>query len=45
MSEWGPAFVMHLGMQRRDMLDLSVPELVNTFDYANDLAEWRSRRG
>jgi hypothetical protein len=42
VSNWGPMFGVDLGMSRQDMLDLSVPEMVDMIDYANEV---RSKNG
>jgi hypothetical protein len=33
---WGPMFSVLIGMSRQELLDLSVPEMVDTIDYYQD---------
>lgn len=33
MSAWAPLFAVSLGIRRRDMLEMSVPEMVEHVEY------------
>lgn len=39
MRVWGPMFQTYLGMSREQMLDLSVPELVDMIDYRQEASQ------
>jgi len=34
---WGPYFRIRIGMSRNEMLDLSIPELIDLIDYEREM--------
>lgn len=38
-----PVFAVHMGMTKAEVLQMSVPEIVDTIDYYRDIQEMRGR--
>lgn len=45
MDEWAPAFAVRFGVCRADLLDMSVPMMLDHLDYWSEMTEEESGAG